>query len=663
MVEQVGRYKIERELGRGGMGVVYLASDPMLGRKVAIKTIHFEITDATQREYLHTQLLRDARASAGLSHPNVVNVHDIIESGDTTYLVMEYIAGETLAARMQRSPAPDTAWLLRVLRDIASALDYTHRKGVVHRDVKPGNVMIDQHARVRIMDFGLARAAEQRTATASGMVAGTIQYMSPEQLRGDALDGRADQFSMAAVAYEMLTGKPLFEARTPVTLAQKILNEAPALAHIQNPALPSATSPVLAKALDRQPSGRYPTCTAFIEALIATFDGATVQALLRPPEEQPTVALTGMVDVSVGEKVSTAPVARPGRWSGHAPWLIAAGLVVSTIGITAVTLINGHSRGESPKRPEPVYSTPPPKERAPEQRPEKPKDKEKEKEKIAEVHPPKAPAIQAHPPASDEPPVPPAAPDIDRSIPPRGPYGRLPDIPEPGRGGPPRPDRRGRRDMFPPGMVPGIGQIPNVQDFMPDFVKEEMKGPAAKLVQDGRKELNQRNYGIAVALFTTAIKLAPDDYHAYFYRGTAYLGSANPRMAQADFAKSVELHPEYAQGWYQLGVAMENQHHYKEALDSFAHAASLKPDLADAFFASAMIYDQQQSPKKAMKELDKAIAANPKYVRGYLARGELKRKMGDDTAKDDMQKARELSGERRGKPGERPGPDDRREKQ
>src|SRR5579862_3797346 len=252
MVEQVGRYKIERELGRGGMGVVYLADDPLLGRKVAIKTVHFEITDATQREFLRTQLLRDARASAGLSHPNVVNVHDIIESGDTTYLVMEYIAGETLSSRMHRSPPPDTGWLLRVLRDIAGALDYTHRKGLVHRDIKPGNIMIDPHSRVRIMDFGLARATAQRGTGSTGMIAGTIQYMSPEQIKGETLDGRTDQFSMAAVAYELLTGKPLFEARTPVTMAQKIVNETPEPAHVQNPSLPPATSPVLAKALDRR---------------------------------------------------------------------------------------------------------------------------------------------------------------------------------------------------------------------------------------------------------------------------------------------------------------------------------------------------------------------------------------------------------------------------
>jgi serine/threonine protein kinase len=367
MVEQVGRYKIEKELGRGGMGVVYLADDPLLGRKVAIKTIHFEITDAVRRDFLRNQLLRDARASAGLSHPNVVNVHDIIESGDTTYLVMEYIAGETLSERMQHTPPPDTAWLLRVLRDIAAALDYTHRKGVVHRDIKPANIMIDQHARVRIMDFGLARATDQQSTVTSGMVAGTIQYMSPEQIKGEAVDGRTDQFSMAAVAYELLTGKPLFEADSAIALAQKIVNETPLPAHIQNPALPPAVSDVLAKALDRQPSGRYPTCTAFVDALIATFDGATIQALLTPPEEQPTMALTGMIDVmpqTPAANPDTAPITtpnqQPGRFSGYAPLLIGIGLIVGSVAITALSLMSGHSHGERPTRPSTVPFGPPP---------------------------------------------------------------------------------------------------------------------------------------------------------------------------------------------------------------------------------------------------------------------------------------------------------------
>ncbi len=579
MIGQVGRYKIEKELGRGGMGVVYLATDPTLGRKVAIKTIHFEITDAVQRDYLRTQLVRDARASAGLSHPNVVNVHDIIESGDTTYLVMEYIAGETLAARMHRPPAPDTGWLLRVLRDISAALDYTHRKGVVHRDVKPANVMIDQHARVRIMDFGLARAADQLAAAPTGMVAGTIQYMSPEQIKGESLDGRADQFSMAAVAYEMLTGKPLFEARTPATLAHKILNEIPQLAHVHNPALPPGTSAVLAKALDRLPSGRYPTCTAFVEALIATFDGETVQALLRPPEEQPTVALTGMVDVAPQPKAATAPVNRPGRFSGHAPLLIGLGLVLSTIAVTAVSLINGHSHGEQPKRPELTPFGPPP---------------------LIGQGPRDAARTQ-------RPPHPPHFPEASPQF----------------RKGP----GHARMDRFPE---------------HPDMV-DEMRSPESKVLHDARAELSVRNYGIAIDLFTAAIGLAPDDFRAWFFRGQAYLGASNPKKAEADFTKATQLRPDYAQGWYQLGVAVERQHHMKEALEDYTRASNLKPEMAESFVAMGMIYDQQNAPQKALEEFDKAIAANPNFARAYQARAELKRRLNDPTGKVDMQRFKELS--------------------
>jgi tetratricopeptide (TPR) repeat protein len=614
MVEQVGRYRIERELGRGGMGVVYLADDPALGRKVAIKTIHFEITDATQREYLRTQLLRDARASAGLSHPNVVNVHDIIESGDTTYLVMEYIAGETLSARMQRPPAPDTSWLLRILRDIGAALDYTHRKGLVHRDIKPGNIMIDQHSRVRVMDFGLARATEQRTSPGSGLVAGTIQYMSPEQIRGDALDGRADQFSMAAVAYEILTGKALFEARTPVTLAQKILNESPVLAHAQNPLLPEATSAVLAKALDRQPSARYPNCTAFVEALIQTFDGATVQALLRPPEEQPTVALTGMVDVGpepqLPPKVATAPVQLPGRWSGYAPLFIATGLIVGTIAVTAVALINGRNHGEAPRRPDLPYGPPPMMGPGPHRAPG------------SEMVPGKEPRFPKHsPPAQSS-----LNADLGHTPPPD--LRELSDT-----------ERQKKREARRREMLMDLPRIP-------DFSKD-LHAPESRILQDGRKQLAARNYGIAIDLFTAALNMSPDDFHVYFLRGAAYLGAGSPKQAQADYTRLIQLRPDDAQGWYQLGIALENQHKMKEALDNYARAAVLKPDMADAYYASAMIYDQELAPKKALEQLDKAIAANPKYIRGYQARAELKKRLGDPGAESDAQKAKDLAAERK----------------
>jgi tetratricopeptide (TPR) repeat protein len=181
---------------------------------------------------------------------------------------------------------------------------------------------------------------------------------------------------------------------------------------------------------------------------------------------------------------------------------------------------------------------------------------------------------------------------------------------------------------------------------LPDFEKD-LRGPEPKILQDGRTELTARNFGIAVELFTAAIKLSPADFHAYYYRGAAYLGGGSPKEAQADYEKVVALKPDYAQGWYQLGVAQERQRHFKEALDNYSQAATLKPDLSDAFYASAMIYDQRQAPKKALAELDKAIAGNPKYIRGYQARSEIKKKIGDPTAADDQQKAKALSAERK----------------
>ena len=190
--------------------------------------------------------------------------------------------------------------------------------------------------------------------------------------------------------------------------------------------------------------------------------------------------------------------------------------------------------------------------------------------------------------------------------------------------------------------MPAAAPIPE----MPNFAKD-MAGPEPKILKDGRKELADRNYGIAVDLFTAAIGLAPTDIHAYIYRGQAYLGAGNPKKAEADFIKVAELQPDFAQAWYQIGVAEEHQHHPKEALENFAHAAALKPDMADAFFAAGVIYDQQDAPKKALAEFDKAIAANPQYIRGYIARGELKKRLGDPSAKDDLQTAKDLAAARK----------------
>src|SRR5580700_5871868 len=238
MSETFGRYTVIGQLGRGAMGVVYLASDPMLNRQVAVKTVDLSVQEPDEREFLRNRLLRDARAAAVLKHPNIVSIYDVFEDAGRAYVVMEYIEGQSLAELLKINPKPNPTDMLKVLGQMADALDYTHSRGVVHRDIKPANVMIDAAGAAKIMDFGIARISDTRTCTPTGMVMGTVEYMAPEQIRGETVDGRADQFALAVVAYQMMTGSTLFGPNTLATLTYKIVNESPPPPCARNAALP-----------------------------------------------------------------------------------------------------------------------------------------------------------------------------------------------------------------------------------------------------------------------------------------------------------------------------------------------------------------------------------------------------------------------------------------
>ena len=166
MSETFGRYTVMGKLGRGAMGVVYLASDPLLNRQVAVKTVDLSVEEPGEREFLRDRLLRDARAAAVLKHPNIVGIYDVFEDSGRAYVVMEYIEGDSLATRLKNNPLPDVTAMLKVLRQMADALDYTHARGVIHRDIKPANVMIDSTGTTKIMDFGIARITDTRTVHA-----------------------------------------------------------------------------------------------------------------------------------------------------------------------------------------------------------------------------------------------------------------------------------------------------------------------------------------------------------------------------------------------------------------------------------------------------------------------------------------------------------------
>ncbi|HUA17452.1 MAG TPA: protein kinase [Bryobacteraceae bacterium] len=269
-MEQIGRYQILGELGRGATGVVYRAQDPAIGRIIAIKTIRLsDITDHAERERLRERLFREAQSAGILSHPNIVTIYDIAEENGLAYIFMECVDGPPLEKVMGNPDPMPGSNVLSILRQTATALDYAHKKGIVHRDIKPANILIHEGNVAKITDFGVAKILSQQM-TQSGVMMGTPNYMSPEQVQGHAVDGRADQFSLAVIAYEMLTGEKPFLADQLPALLFRIVREDPVAPERLNPSIGPPIEEVLRKALAKAPNDRYLSCLEFIDALNAS---------------------------------------------------------------------------------------------------------------------------------------------------------------------------------------------------------------------------------------------------------------------------------------------------------------------------------------------------------------------------------------------------------
>jgi serine/threonine protein kinase len=268
-MEQIGRYKITGELGRGAMGVVYRATDPNIGRTVAIKTIPAaDASDSARAQRMRGRLFREARSAGRLSHPGIVTIFDVEPDGATPFIAMEFVDGPTLEDALERGGL-DGGRVFDILAQAAAALDYAHSQGIVHRDIKPANIMLAPGGTAKITDFGIAKADGAESLTRTGAIVGTPHYMAPEQIQGKAVDGRADQFSLAVLAYEMLTGERPFAGEQMTTVAYRIVHEPPPPPERLNPSLGTGIRNVLLKGLAKKPESRYATCQGFIEALEA----------------------------------------------------------------------------------------------------------------------------------------------------------------------------------------------------------------------------------------------------------------------------------------------------------------------------------------------------------------------------------------------------------
>ncbi len=294
LVTRLGKYQLHEELGRGGFATVYRATHETLGTEVAVKVLNPSLAGDEQAR---ARFIQEAQTASTLEHPHIVRIDDLDQDGEQVFLAMEYLSGGDLKSWLaaQEGDVP-RAQLLNVLRQVAAALDYAHSQGVLHRDVKPTNILMDPDGNARLTDFGLVRVANTPRLTRVGAVVGTASYTSPEQAEGKELDGRADQYSLAVVAYELFVGELPFTGEASTAISLMHVTKAPPVPSNLNPAIPPEVDEVLLKALSKAPGERYPTCTDFVDALQAAWEASDRAEIRRLIEEARRLLAEGEYD-------------------------------------------------------------------------------------------------------------------------------------------------------------------------------------------------------------------------------------------------------------------------------------------------------------------------------------------------------------------------------
>ncbi|HEX2903483.1 MAG TPA: Stk1 family PASTA domain-containing Ser/Thr kinase [Jatrophihabitans sp.] len=350
-----GRYEVGEVLGYGGMAEVHRGRDVRLGREVAIKILR---SDLARDPSFQNRFRREAQAAAGLNHPAIVAVYDTGEdvsadgSEATPYIVMEYVEGRTLREILNEHGPINPVRAMEITADVCAALDFSHRSGIVHRDVKPGNVMITDSGAVKVMDFGIARALADNaaTVTATQAVIGTAQYLSPEQARGESVDARSDVYSTGCLLYELVTGKPPFTGDSPVAVAYQHVRENPPIPSSINGAVPPVLDSIVLKALAKNPLNRYQTAADMradlqralagqaVEAEAVMTDAERTQMIAAARPASPRGPLTPVYDDDDGS----------GNHRGAVIWTAVVLALILVIGGAAILLLRDNNKPKAP---------------------------------------------------------------------------------------------------------------------------------------------------------------------------------------------------------------------------------------------------------------------------------------------------------------------------
>lgn len=327
------RYRLRERLAVGGMATVWRATDDVLAREVAVKVLHEHLA---ADEGFRERFRREAVSAAKLTHPNIVGLYDTGRDGEHTFLVMELVEGSTLKDRFADGPLP-VGQVARIGVQVARALAYAHARGLVHRDVKPANILIAHDGTVKVTDFGIAKADQSEDLTSTGTVLGTAAYVSPEQIRGEPVDGAADQYGLGVVLYEALAGEQPFRAGSPLLTAAQRLEHDPRPVRSVRPEVPRGLETALQRAMAREPGERYPDLSAFGDALAEHADAEADVDLAEPAEPAAPATAERAEPVSAPDEDSAPPRRRRvARWGAVAALLVAAVLGWAAVGGTDV---------------------------------------------------------------------------------------------------------------------------------------------------------------------------------------------------------------------------------------------------------------------------------------------------------------------------------------
>ena len=598
----LGKYRLIERLGRGGMAEVYRAYQPRLERDVAVKVMFGYLAED---EKFVGRFEREAKAVAALRHPHIVQIYDFDVEDDVYYMVMEYIGGETLKARLKglnaegkRMPLGEVA---RVFRALCDGLDYAHAQGCIHRDIKPANVMFDGE-RLVLTDFGIASIVGGTRYTASGAMVGTPAYMSPEQGQGDPGDVRSDVYSLGVILYEMVTGRLPYDADTPLAIVLKHLSESLPLPSQVCADVPPAVERVILKALAKSPDDRYQSAGALAEALEAAVESVEMPAEALPPLREPRV-----------DAARPAPVAELAPPRRRVPWALVgvAALVVVALTVAALLILpdlGGEAEPTVPStkavsstdavahyeagvvafREEWDYET-----------------AIREFTQAIEADPEFAEAYYLRGVVYAEDGQPAAAEaDLSQAI------ALQPDLVEVYY-------ERGRLYLY---------ELERPKDALADYTAAiELNSEFVEAYLDRARYYLW--YGDddeqAWADLDRALELAPDLAEAWGLRGELYFWREEYDLALPDLTRTVELAPEDAWTWEMLGFCHYSLGQYEEAIACYDEALELEPSNLDLYYHRAFASFEMGDLDAALEDLNKVLLLKPEHSGAYYGRGRL----------------------------------------